>query len=123
MSEARGPNTNVAMVAELGTFAGAQMVVDDLARAGIPSRIVSESLEAVGQTGSVGTFVVVVPAGAADVAFDVLEADLELIEPEDDMGILSGRPLWQQAIILVLGVMIVLVPVLLALAAVFNSVI
>jgi hypothetical protein len=123
MAEVRRPNTDVATVAELGTFAGAQMVVDDLARAGIPSRIVSESLEAVGQTNSVGTFVVIVPSDIADVAFDVLEEDLELIEPEDDMGILSGRPLWQQAAILVLGTLLVLIPIALALAAVFNSVV
>ena len=123
MADASGPNSNVATVAELGTLAGAQMIVDDLAQAGIPSRIVSESLEAVGETNPVGTFVVIVPAAAADVAFNILETDLELIEPEDDMGFLSGRPLWQQAAIVVLGAILVLIPIALALAAVFNSVI
>ena len=122
MAEVRGPNSNVATVAELGTLAGAQMVVEDLARAGIPSRIVSESLEAVGETHNVGTFVVVVPASAASVAFEVLEADLELIEPEDDMGFLSGRPLWQQAGIVILLTLVLLIPIALALAALFNSV-
>lgn len=122
MADASGPNSNVATVAELGTLAGAQMVVEDLGRAGIPARIVSESLEAVGQSNYVGTFVVIVPATAADVAFDVLEADLELIEPDDDMGILSGRPLWQQAGIVVLAVLVALVPIALAMAAVFNSI-
>jgi hypothetical protein len=118
-----GPNTNVATVAELGTLAGAQLVADDLAQAGIPSRIVSDTIQVVGDTANVGTFVIVVPAAAAQKAFDVLEADLELIEPEDDMGFLSGRPLWQQALILVLGTLAVLAPIALALAAVFNSVI
>jgi len=122
MADASGPNSNVATVAELGTLAGAQMVVEDLARAGIPARIVSESLEAVGQSNYVGTFVVIVPVTAADVAFDVLEADLELIEPDDDMGILSGRPVWQQAGIVVLAVLVALVPIALAMAAVFNSI-
>ena len=121
MSEARGPNSNVATVAELGTLAGAQMVVEDLARAGIPSRIVSESLEAVGETNNVGTFVVIVPANAAQVAFEVLETDLELIEPADDMGFLSGRPLWQQATIVILITLVAIVPIALALAALFNS--
>ena len=123
MPDARGPNSNVATVAELGTLAGARLVVEDLARAGIPSRILSESQEAVGETNYVGTFMVIVPADAANVAYDVLENDLELIEPEDDMGILSGRPLWQQATIVILGALIALVPIALALAAVFNSVI
>ena len=103
LAEARGPNTNVATVAELGTLAGAQMVVDDLAQAGVPARIISESLQAIGETNPVGTFVVIVPADAADLAFDILETDLELIEPADDMGILSGRPLWQQAVIVIMG--------------------
>lgn len=122
MAEARGPNNNVASVAELGTLAGAQMVVEDLARAGIPSRIISESLEAVGETSNVGTFVVVVPSTAADVAFNILETDLELIEPADDMGFLSGRQLWQQVTIVILASVAILMPIALALAALFNSI-
>jgi len=122
LAEARGPNTNVATVAELGTLAGAQMVVDDLAQAGVPARIISESLQAIGETNPVGTFVVIVPADAADLAFDILETDLEMIEPADDMGILSGRPLWQQAVIVIMGTVALLIPIALALAAVFNSI-
>lgn len=100
-------------VAHVFTRGEAALVVQQLRGVGIDARVVADIADQ-----ATGPFDIVVPDVFVPDAIQVID-DIEVIEDPDDW--FTERPIWQKAILLLVGVAAVLLPLFFAVVAIFSA--